>query len=765
MLMLLVTTSITLLLLLFTRSDCYQSDEDTCRNSKLETECKIFIAPSSIEGAGFGVFTTKPLKAGDIITTFDYGPAIPIIDIFKRPRHEEWTDLFRAYIWSHPTGATVEMNFEADAVVDFQPGLGIYPNFHTYLSNIDVDVPTNDATYDFKYTSIDPGNGANSHHAGRAFRVTRDVHEGGEMFLDYGEDFLIGRPDFDHFPRKVDYKEAGLILKNIAIELKMSRMVRTDNVNQTALQETEDSNLRFFRQNFLATNKKVGSLLPQDTREMKEIAVEIGSIVDLSTIRASDWSFAIAKRGLLKREAQWIRENGTCLDNIKIDRSILPHAGNGAKARRALSKGDIISPMPLLQIKNQSVLHTHKVYTQTDGTFAQSLNEIVSSQILLNYCFGHVDSSLLLLPTTNGFLANHCSDSCKEPNAEIRWGEDETTQMWLNMSLDEIAKQHSRGLSLELVATKEIGVGEEIFIDYGKEWTDAWSVHLESRKQLDDEKVLPVSPNDHDVFNVPENQFTACYFWEEEQNKEQEQMQDEIDLTVLDDATMLSLYGSNGSKFTVQNSLNVQDGRTSLWPCTVIDADDNDDDDILNHDNHEDRQRTYTVRIFPSGWHTRTDTAKKNREKVPILLTNYPASSIRFFYKPYQSPLHSPHAFRHFVGIPSHMMPSHWLDKKISDEESRRMVAAAPGTAFGTAPGATAIVHQYQAGDMVEIQDIYGWIPGMVVPCNDEENGVVLLHLCVDLGDVDFTVIEVPPFHVRWSTRKILAQTASHPYY
>ena len=201
-----------------------------------------------------------------------------------------------------------------------------------------------------------------------------------------------------------------------------------------------EKSLRLLRQALQETLPRVASLLPQTFTEFENIislGKSLGSSFDRKDER-SPYAVAVAKSNLLQRDVQWIKENGICLDNIKAGDSVITDAGRGAKARRKIEKGDLIAPMPLLHIRDESELNIYAVHTDQDGNFFLDKNEKKGSQLLLNYCFRSLESSLLLCPTTNGMLVNHCSDECKSPNAELKWSADETTQSWLDLPLTEI---------------------------------------------------------------------------------------------------------------------------------------------------------------------------------------------------------------------------------------------------------------------------------------------------------------------------------------
>jgi hypothetical protein len=191
--------------------------------------------------------------------------------------------------------------------------------------------------------------------------------------------------------------------------------------------------LRAIHDTAAATNERVASILPKNTSDYDRVAKR----VLLATRR--EFSEALAREmSLQQRSVEWIKENGRCVDHIVPGRSKLPHAGRGAIAQRFIASGDVVVPVPLLQILNRDRL---AMWGGIDN------DEQVGTQLLLNYCFGHEESSLLLCPITNAILINHCSNRTKEcgesgPNAEFRWDTtwDRDTKRWLNMTLDEIAK-------------------------------------------------------------------------------------------------------------------------------------------------------------------------------------------------------------------------------------------------------------------------------------------------------------------------------------
>jgi hypothetical protein len=167
-----------------------------------------------------------------------------------------------------------------------------------------------------------------------------------------------------------------------------------------------------------------------------------------------------------------------CLDNLVPLPSTLPLAGRGAFAQRHIPAGSRIVPVPLLQIPYRESLLMYppemKQEQQEQASDKYHSSAPSGAQLLLNYCFGHRSISMLLCPATNANLINHCSSrksyggQCSElgPNAQIVWASwDPMTKDWLNKSIPEIntlTEQSQRGLSLDIVALRDINPGDEV---------------------------------------------------------------------------------------------------------------------------------------------------------------------------------------------------------------------------------------------------------------------------------------------------------------
>jgi len=164
------------------------------------------------------------------------------------------------------------------------------------------------------------------------------------------------------------------------------------------------------------------------------------------------------------------------MDNIRPGNSTVSQAGRGAFASRFIPVGGLVAPGPLLHVPNRTALNLYGV--GEDG-MRDPANRI-GMQMILNYCFGHAESTVILCPYTSPSAhINHAAGA--KANAKVVWAEDGTpghNSDWLEEGVSVLKFRNTIGLSLNFVATRDIQPGEEVFIDYGPEWEEAWNKHV-----------------------------------------------------------------------------------------------------------------------------------------------------------------------------------------------------------------------------------------------------------------------------------------------
>jgi hypothetical protein len=224
-----------------------------------------------------------------------------------------------------------------------------------------------------------------------------------------------------------------------------------------------DATFRFYKEDFVEQEQKKKGMTEQTLALIPKTREQLVHVMNnRKGDSIKDIARSLAKYlGTTPRSVEWIVEHGLCVENLIPGKSKIQQAGQGAIAQYPLKKGEMVVPAPLLQIVDRDVLATYDMD-----------NQKVGPQLLLNYCFGHAESSLLLCPDTNAILINHCSlreNKCgsKGPNARVQWassGWEKDNDKWLQMSLSELGQQRGRGIAMEVVAMRDIQPGEEVCV-------------------------------------------------------------------------------------------------------------------------------------------------------------------------------------------------------------------------------------------------------------------------------------------------------------
>lgn len=246
-------------------------------------------------------------------------------------------------------------------------------------------------------------------------------------------------------------------------------------------------------------------------------------------------------------------------------------------------------------------------------------------QILLNYCLGNAKSSLLLVPyATVVNLVNHGGKNMS--NVKLQWSSSSLhlgTEL-REKSISELMK-NPYGLLMELVATRDIGEGEEILVDYGDKWQAAWEEHVEYWKAPHEEGYAYATEyKDMEVLRThkelatnpyPPNIRTTCFH--------------EFDPNARAPIVWKPMPGVEQYK--------------NLYPCH-----------ILEHDAGTD---SYTVLIQSQESLLATHQIPPN-----YVVEEVPRFAIKLSDVLRSSDQHLSTAFRHEIGIPDEIFPNAWKD-------------------------------------------------------------------------------------------------------
>ena len=196
------------------------------------------------------------------------------------------------------------------------------------------------------------------------------------------------------------------------------------------------------------------------------------------------------------------------------------------------------------------------------------------------------------------------------------------------MSVEELQDTTTTaGLAMEFVAMRDIHPGEELFLDYGQEWEDAWHRHVEDWEPVKDSD----SYRGAAFFNSNKHVVLPTVF---------EEMMEPLPVNVellcekaFLNQTWVDHYPDNLRQFVQGRGK----GEKELVSC-----------DILRR------------RVDKNGrvWYTAMLRA------TPGMLEDVPREAFRFLDKPYTSSIHLPKAFRHAIMIPDDIFPEIWRNKK-----------------------------------------------------------------------------------------------------
>jgi hypothetical protein len=553
------------------------------------------LAPSTIPGAGLGVFAGREfrqdepfLSSGDLI--------IPIL-------HSELDQGDRKFLWREYTwdARSLFMDGEALEVSGASPGFGAAPNSIMDLVNANELLP--DFDYAGLHRSRDPGAGAFTAYHNRQTIAYGTVEAGDELLVDYGDDWFLSREaELGPIPIESDI-DAGEDLLDKFWDLR-ERMEGTEFVSLALLQDVWET---FVVRSPFRETSRVLNAFPDSWNETEELLYEGG-------LKETRWKDR-------RRSMSWLHSHGTCADNMEARPSTIRQAGRGAFAARFLPEGSVVAPVPLIHLPDRSIL---------DMTQRTAHDKIVGKQLLLNYCMGHSKSSVLLCPY--GIHTSFVNHNQTLANVRLRWADPVRSNHqadWLDLTVDEIDQMDTAGLAMELVATRDIDPGEEIFLDYGQEWEDAWNRHLntwEPQAGMEKRRGADEMNNDKAILRTVFDEITNPYPSEVELKCVAEYARTDF---------WQELYPDNLDKFLWKSV----DG---LIPC-----------DLTNWVVDDEGQVFYIAVI-------RDESFARTR------LDWLPREAFRFVARPYTSEMHLPNAFRHEMMIPDELFPEKW--KNLEDD-------------------------------------------------------------------------------------------------
>jgi hypothetical protein len=535
-------------------------------------------------------------------------------------------DFLEAFIWV-PDAAGARFESPEGRTVTAIPGAGVLGGFNPKLTNA---VWNHSSAYfrpawGEELGTAHAGRGAYSNFFNVGLQSTTEIVAGSEVFLDYGENWA-----------EEDKKEELNKDDHTKIDATIVKMIAFFEKHKDELEA--ESKLQIY--NFLIKDimsasigvgkgKKVAALMPPTPDALQKVMDDGGSLA--------------YSQPTVYRKVEWLEEHGRCMDNIRPGTSTIPTAGRGAFATRTIAKDGLVSPVPLIQIPDKAILNMHDVTPTGDGDYVRESDDVTGTQLVLNYCYGHPKSKMVLLPTGSsaGFI-NHS----KKPNAKMVWSSHQHhNKVWMKTNPRKLVEEQNAyiGLMMEIVALRDIKEGEEIFIDYGDEWQAAWDAHVASwNKKVEKGDI----PEEWPVRALDMNAFYEHMVYKTEVELETEDYPDNVNLK----AFLMLLEG--------QGAGTVEDPK--IWGeaehATAYDSDNLNDMIILDREKVQGEglimPYNYTIKwTNNAGSHT--------------FVKDVPHQAFVFVDAPGTGDQFTDGSFRHFIGIPDDIFPAGvWRNQK-----------------------------------------------------------------------------------------------------
>lgn len=446
------------------------ADEAATITKNKNPKCTLYLAPSTIPNAGLGVFTSIPLPSGTLLP--GGGDAvIPISDIdFHNDASAEEEDyhwLFSEYLWS-ARSIGEELEWEAEKTSGFSWGHGSLPNCHFWMLNVEFSLCEFDTVGLTPQNS--PGAGAFTGHYNRLSHASEDIRAGGELFVSYGAAYFTSREDYmGLIPGEEDFEDGEEFMKRVD---QLFENLSTYKYKGDDNGYDEEQQPLYLQQ----VQSDIWNMILHSPYKSRPLAALPKTYE--AAIRAMDVGITQTEEELATHSLEYLEEHGKCLDHIHPKNSTIKHAGRGAFATRFLPKGTIVSSAPLIHIPDRDIL---TMYHDSEDEETRDKSKPIGQQLLLNYCWGHPSSSLLLCPYSHG--TPYINHDGQDPNVKIQWIENDEryhNSSWLSEPVSFFDSVWTPKLMLEYVALRDIHEGEEVLVDYGKEWEEAWNDHAKA---------------------------------------------------------------------------------------------------------------------------------------------------------------------------------------------------------------------------------------------------------------------------------------------
>lgn len=234
---------------------------------------------------------------------------------------------------------------------------------------------------------------------------------------------------------------------------------------------------------------------------------------------------------------------------------------------------------------------------------------------------------------TDGAGVGYINHNQTLANVKVVWAQDGKTahdSSWLKKDPLDMFSTASARLALDYVATKDISAGEELFLDYGDIWEEAWNRHVSNwRQDSSAQNYLGARHWNDAMGSSPIRTFEEAFY-----DPYPDNVHIRCHVDILDD------------DYEPSTKLDWAPAGEYGYEC-----------EVTERKIDEKGKEVYSVRVLTEAidrWHTDFEGPEL------FDLENIPREAIRFFDVPFTSDLYLEGSFRHFIGLPEQLMPKQW---------------------------------------------------------------------------------------------------------